>query len=262
MRQALSRDEYFGRTVSSITIGGFALCLTRYAKGDAIPWHTHAESYATVIVRGGYREYVSAGSRDCRPHDVVTHSRGEGHSDSFLSADTACLNVQGMEFGESRLLSGPGVSDLARKIVGEFRNPDCHSALAVEGLMLEILVASMRRGGGAAVPLWLADVSRLMEQRFNEPLSLAELAMHAGVHAAHVARAFRQHYGTTVGARLRDLRVAYVKQRLASAAPLQQIALDAGFSDQSHLTRTFRRATGITPAAFRRRLRCSARSRM
>jgi AraC-like DNA-binding protein len=46
--------------------------------------------------------------------------------------------------------------------------------------------------------------------------------------------------------------VAFARQQLAATeAPIAQIALTAGFSDQSQLTRTFRRVTGTTPAAYR-----------
>jgi transcriptional regulator GlxA family with amidase domain len=42
---------------------------------------------------------------------------------------------------------------------------------------------------------------------------------------------------------------------LDTERPVAEIALETGFSDQSHLTRVFRRALGETPAALRRRFR-------
>ena len=261
MHPTLQRDQFFGARLASAAIGRFTLSLTRYDRDDAIPWHAHGDSYATVVVSGAYREETAAGARDCRTRDVVVHAGGERHANRFVHGNATCLNIHGTSFDRSALLSQPHIGDLAGRLVDEFRHTDGLSPIAVEALMLELFVAAARHAEPARIPAWLADIRRMLADRFHEPLTLADLAGAAGVHPGHVARAFRQHYGTTVGGALRDLRVAYAKQRLASADPLRDIALDAGFADQSHLTRTFRRVTGLTPAAFRRSLR-SVRSTM
>jgi AraC family transcriptional regulator len=88
---------------------------------------------------------------------------------------------------------------------------------------------------------------------FTERWSLAELAAAASVSADHLARAFRRHQGCTVGEYVRRLRVELACRLLAeSEEPLAQVALAAGFSDQSHFTKVFRRRMGTTPAAFRK----------
>jgi AraC family transcriptional regulator len=68
-----------------------------------------------------------------------------------------------------------------------------------------------------------------------------------------LARGFRKAYGRSVGAYLRWLRVARAARELAETdAPLAEIALAAGFADQSHFSNVFRRETGLSPSAFRR----------
>jgi AraC family transcriptional regulator len=58
---------------------------------------------------------------------------------------------------------------------------------------------------------------------------------------------------------VRELRVRFLLERLAASdLPLVELALAAGFSDQSHCTREFKKATGMTPAAYRRLLRAGA----
>jgi AraC-like DNA-binding protein len=60
------------------------------------------------------------------------------------------------------------------------------------------------------------------------------------------------HYGTTAGAYLRGIHVQRAADALAHpSAPLAQIALEAGFADQSHFTRVFRTASGVTPQRWR-----------
>ena len=64
------------------------------------------------------------------------------------------------------------------------------------------------------------------------------------------------HANRSPGEYVRRLRVEIACQRLASSdMPLAEIALAAGFSDQSHFTKTFRHYNGMTPGEYRRRLR-------
>ncbi|HVG24977.1 MAG TPA: helix-turn-helix domain-containing protein [Thermoanaerobaculia bacterium] len=243
------RSDLFGRPLAARTLGPYTLSLSRYERDSQIPPHAHDAAFATVVLDGGYRETVSHETRHCAPHSIVVHAPGERHADAFVRR-TTCLSIHGAAFDRSAHLATPAVAAMAIKLRGEFRTPDELSPMVVEALMLELFVASARHRDSGTAPLWLRDVRATIDERFREPLTLSMLAADADVHAAHLARTFRRHYGTTVGELLRERRVAYAKQRLASRAPLSEIALDAGFADQSHFTRTFRKSTGMTPTAF------------
>jgi AraC family transcriptional regulator len=82
------------------------------------------------------------------------------------------------------------------------------------------------------------------------------LAHDVGVHPVHLAQAFHKSYRRTVGDYVRQLRIEYACHELAaSETPIVQIALSAGFCDQSHFTRTFKRLIGVTPSQYRESLR-------
>jgi AraC family transcriptional regulator len=105
-------------------------------------------------------------------------------------------------------------------------------------------------------------VSDLLRERCCDPWSLADVATEAGVHPGYLASAFRRHFGCTVGEFIRRQRIALACRALADGnKPLADVALLAGFADQSHFTRTFKRQLGLTPAAYRkttsRRADCS-----
>src|SRR5262249_7883642 len=103
-----------------------------------------------------------------------------------------------------------------------------------------------------AAPRWLSRARDLLEARPAARLTLAEIAAAVDVHPVHLARAFRRRYGCSVGAYPRPLRLDLAARALSSGdAPVSEIALAAGFSDQSHFSRTFKRTTGLTPAEFR-----------
>ena len=88
------------------------------------------------------------------------------------------------------------------------------------------------------------------------PPSLGALAADAGVHPVHLARVFRRHNGESIGSPLRRLKVLRAFEQLPdSRRALAEIALDSGFTDQSHLTRVFRQVAGRPPGAVRRLLK-------
>ena len=91
-----------------------------------------------------------------------------------------------------------------------------------------------------------------VHDRFQESISLADVADFAEVHPVSLARAFRRTYHCTVGDYVRKLRIEFACQKLTgSDASLVEIALSAGFSEQSHFSRTFKRLIGLTPSEYR-----------
>jgi AraC family transcriptional regulator len=73
-----------------------------------------------------------------------------------------------------------------------------------------------------------------------------------GVHPTHLGRVFRAHYGVSVGEYGRRFRLARAATELARTdMPVAVIATRAGFADQSHFTRLFKRYAGTTPARYR-----------
>ena len=71
----------------------------------------------------------------------------------------------------------------------------------------------------------------------------------------HLARLFRERYGYSMGEFVRRRRIAWACGQLAgSDRTISAIALDAGFADHAHFTRTFHRITGCTPRWYRRHI--------
>ena len=102
------------------------------------------------------------------------------------------------------------------------------------------------------VPAWLDEVRQKLASRIAETPPLAELAASAGVHPVHLAREFRRHFRCTIGDFVRRVRVEFACREIAETdAPLSEVALAAGFYDQSHFSNVFRQFTGMTPTAYR-----------
>lgn len=83
-----------------------------------------------------------------------------------------------------------------------------------------------------------------------EPLSLSEMADIAECSRYHFCRAFCSSTGATPNAYLVRLRVENAKERIKRGEPLINAALDAGFSDQPHMSRCFKRVYGVSPGKY------------
>jgi len=102
------------------------------------------------------------------------------------------------------------------------------------------------------LPRWLLKAQVQLQATIDSPVTLAELARDAGVHRARLSRAFRTHFGCSVGEYHRRVRVAWAADQIArNTMTLAEIAVRAGFTDQSHFSRVFRRWTGLTPRQYR-----------
>jgi AraC family transcriptional regulator len=145
---------------------------------------------------------------------------------------------------------------LAWRLVAELHAVDAAAPLATEGLALELLAATRRESGGlragGRAPAWLRQAEDLLRARTDDRLGLGELATEVGVHPTHLARTFRARHGVSIGEYGRRLRLGRAADELArTETPIAAIATRAGFSDQSHFTRVFRRYIGTTPARYR-----------
>jgi AraC-like DNA-binding protein len=95
----------------------------------------------------------------------------------------------------------------------------------------------------------------LLEQRFREKVSVAEAARAAGLSRCYFLRAFRASVGVSPHEYLVQCRLRHARRLIAlygGRRSLAEIAMEAGFSDQAHLTRHFRRAFGQTPGQWQR----------
>lgn len=137
----------------------------------------------------------------------------------------------------------------------EFRERDELSALVLESISMELLIGASRQGTRTLerqAPAWLHAVKEFLRENFQAPPRLDEIAAAVDIHPTHLARVFRQFEHCTVGDYIRQLRIEFARERiLKSSEPLVQIALAAGFADQTHFTRSFKRITGMTPTEFR-----------
>jgi AraC-like DNA-binding protein len=119
------------------------------------------------------------------------------------------------------------------------------------GFTRQLTSAPVARGGLS--PGVLRRVREYIDANLETDVGLDALAKVAGLSRCHFARAFKQSVGTTPHNFLMYRRFCKAVEFIADTnLPLAEIALAAGFSDQSHFSRRFRQYIGVSPSAFRR----------
>ncbi|MGF6379938.1 AraC-like DNA-binding protein [Paraburkholderia atlantica] len=97
----------------------------------------------------------------------------------------------------------------------------------------------------------LARAAEYIAENCTSALKLDDVCAAAGLSASHLIRAFKLRYGMTPHAYLINRRIQYSRAQLRRGALIAEVALDAGFADQAHLQRTFKRLVAATPGQYR-----------
>ena len=259
--------EFYGSKLHVREVAGFRLTDCRFPPGALVPEHVHAHAHFCIVLDGEYIESYESRVRCCAPRNVIFHPDGEIHSGHVSSrgARDLCVEVSPERLAEIvqhlRIFHEPAefvgglLARYGLKLYEEFCRTDKASQLAIEATVLEVLVAATRapaRRPPGAPPPWLQRVHDHLLDLLPEQPSLPSLGEIAGVHVAHMARVFRQHFGCSVGEFVRRLRVeAACRDLTRGNKALSEIATAAGFYDQAHFSNVFKARIGMTPGRFR-----------
>lgn len=148
---------------------------------------------------------------------------------------------------------------LARLIAQECLEPDARHDLYGDGLVVALFIDLMGLGRAqpasrsALSPRQLRRVTAYIEENCLRNIRLSELAALTDLSQSYFSHAFKAATGLPPSQWHMQARMRHVEEMLADPGlPLTEIAAAAGFADQAHFTRVFRRVCGITPAAWRR----------
>jgi AraC family transcriptional regulator len=257
----------YGEYLRSSEIPDFKLAEGEYQRGMKTPHHSHEHALLCLVLRGAYIDTCRMKTRTHKQSTVFFLPPEEAHLSDFRSTSVRIFRI---EVNPQRLerireysavldcpvdFDGGGLPRLAARLYGEFKRMDETSPLAIEGLILEMIAEASRSSmhtNECKAPCWLQQARELLHDRFAEKLSLAEIAQAVGVHPIYLASEFHRCYQSTIGEYVRRLRIEYACRQLSeSDDSMVEIALQAGFSDQSHFCKVFKRLTGMTPRQYR-----------
>jgi AraC-like DNA-binding protein len=96
----------------------------------------------------------------------------------------------------------------------------------------------------------IQQARRYIEEYFVQGVSLHELAQHVALSPYYFLRVFRAEVGMPPYAYLESMRIRHAQRLIETGKPLAEVAIEVGFSSQSHMTRHFKKIIGATPGQY------------
>jgi AraC family transcriptional regulator len=258
----------YGQHLKTLEIDGLRITESLRAPQEKLARHDHPNTNINLVLHGSFVETVGTTATQCQAHDVVVRPGGEFHIDEYGNKGARALIIEVLPqrlrildpfnciLNRAFHVSAAWLQPEIQRIYAEFKTQDAAAPLAVDALLLNVLCRLIRSKEDAPVsgaPLWLRMAKEYLHDQFQESLQLSDVAVAAGVHPAHLARAFRKHFHVSPGEYLRRIRLEFARNEiLSSNHSIAEIASMAGFYDQSHFTTKFKKQFGIAPSAFRK----------
>jgi AraC family transcriptional regulator len=246
---------------ASTTILG---CVTLYdliVPAGHVPEHDHEFSHLCIVLNGAFTEQSQRRGELCTPGMIRYSPAGDVHRIVVHDGGMRCQLIEWTgarppSRSPSRLFRNHReLMERAHCLGRELGDGAGGSPFIAELLALELFSqTAMRRSGKRRhlVPAWLRRVREAIQDSPASERTLESLSRVADHHPTHIVRAFRTHFGCSIGDYARRLQLERARQRLCgSDDSIAAIAADTGFADQSHLTRMMRQYSGTTPARLR-----------
>ena len=253
------------------------LLRARYTRQRFAP-HAHDEYVFGMVEHGAARTLFRGGDDTHAVGSVITIAPGEVHtgapatdegwsyrmlypSESLVRFVTR--EATGREFAPTFAASfvvDPALSERLRAthLVLESDADGMQKECALLETLGELVIRHAAPVGSGAVitaarsTAALRRVRDLLEAEYARTVTISELAREAGLSTFHLIRVFRASFGLPPYKYLEQVRIQQARRLIRHGFPLTHVVHATGFSDQSHLTRYFKRIVGVTPGIYAR----------
>ena len=208
-------------------------------RAPALGRHVHVKAYAALVLSSGYEEAGDHGRFRVKAGDVIFHEQFEAHLDRFSETGAGVLNLP-LPVG---YCCTPGVAQLA--------DPDTVARVAERSWRDAVeLLFSLAISRTLQPADWPDELAVALMR--NPSLKLSQWGGANGIAPWAVSRGFGLVFGVSPEAFRARARARHALKRIRDThAPLASIAVELGFADQSHMTRSVKQLTGIAPQAWR-----------
>jgi len=236
--------------------------------GQAFAPHRH-DTYAVGVTLAGVQAFRYRGEqRTCLPgqyhvlHPDELHDGSAGTADGFAyrivyidpALIQAALGGRRLPFVADPIVDRRAIADALPPDLWDLDEPiDDVAGVEIAAAVADLLDRVATCGGDRSDPLSLGPLQRARDLLAADPTvrhTMATLERVSGLDRWTLARQFRAAFGTSPSGFRAMRRLDRARRMIRDGSALADVAAGAGFADQSHLTRLFKRAYGITPAAW------------
>lgn len=242
--------------------------------------HSHPE-FGIGLTYSGIQTFNCSGTRQTSaPGNVIflnpdqAHDGLRGKTDSYdysmLYVDPVVMStlrdraagVLGAGYFRDAVVHAPQAAKQLHQAIKA--TAQAQEALRGESLLLKALMGLLLRFGeqpmAAQTPTHpgmgrLQRVREFIHAHASDDISIGELARAAGVSRVYLSRAFEHQFGVPPHVYLNAVRLANARRLLLGGMSLATVAVTAGFADQSHFSRRFKGAVGLSPGVWLRQMR-------
>jgi len=272
VRPTLAYGAHYGRSQLRRDVPGFTLSILQPTLHlEDVPLHTHESASLVFVLDGAYLTSADGLAKFSSAPIVIYNPEGTTHRDSFvvpegrfmalsLSAEVTRIVHQGtgLPTVSTAFHNGDPLRAAQRLVRG------CFTCQAPDGLLLEdrcwelLAAISGTQLWNARpekfAPRWLRQAREFLNECGGAGPSITDIARQLDLHPIYFARSFRKHFHCSPAEYRKRCRLQRAMELLLqSDQSLSDIALNAGFFDQSHFTTAFRRHFGHAPGRFRKR---------
>ncbi|MGL6142933.1 MAG: AraC family transcriptional regulator [Enterobacterales bacterium] len=236
----------------------------------AFPRHSHDQFGIGVFIQGSQRSWSNIGNVHAVAGDIIMVNPGEIHDgipasgprgwhmlyinpDAFIKEWNADLPADDLIL--KPVVNDPALGLMIRQFFSQLAASAPDSMAIEETIMRCLMQAGQYHTLSAAQRIPYSPTVRLakafIDDAPEENITLTGLASLCDITRFQLIRRFSREVGITPHAYLLQSRVRLAKQLLSQGKRTVDVAMMAGFSDQSHLTRAFQKQTGITPGQYR-----------
>ena len=248
-------SDFLGNTSKRLLQPSFAVSVVSYHEKVSEDWHYHENVHLSSILLGGNRESRKNQDLMVVPGKIMCYQEGEIHRNRHTAHPSLNLNIELFPgfFDEDIALSQlkhEGQSYLSTlKIYNELFINDTYSSESINQLIKALFYPIPR----TRIPNWIDELKSLLNDRWDEFISLEEISNELGLHPVSISKGFAKYTGTTLADYMRMLKInRAVDLVLNSSLSMTEIAYDCGFSDQSHMYRLFKSYTHFSPKLLRK----------
>lgn len=259
----MKKGSYLAPHYSAASFDNLLIGITKYdAPIETGIWHLHELPMISFVLYGSNLEYRKGSSIKRVSGSLNYYHAHELHKNVYnqfpskhisLELDHDFFNKH--EYTEADVLFAIEKSKDSIftfiKLMNEAQINDIQSKNSVEMLFLSFIENAIISSDKGQFPNWMNLIKEILNDRWNENISLKELSNKVGVHPTTISKYFRKYFGCTLGEYTRKLKVEHSIHFLHSSNySLTEIAHICGFSDQSHFIRIFKSMTGYLPKKY------------